>query len=284
MKGIYSLVLMFCLYILSGCNGTGSNNGTSADSTTTNSDTANAVSIREERVNIAADTTTMQCFIAYNENKTGGRPIVLVVPEWWGVTNFSKNKAKQLAALGYFALVVDLYGNGRIADNPKDAAKYAGGFYGNPQMATGRIQAALARAKTYFQADSSKSAAIGFCFGGSMVLNAAKLGMPLDGVVSFHGGLQGVPPVKNTVTSKILVLNGADDPFVPEKDITTFKKQLDSAGVPYTFKSYPGAVHAFTNPDATEMGKKFNMPVAYNEQADKNSWNEMKEFFAELWK
>jgi dienelactone hydrolase len=284
MKKIFLLTLFAFVYIITGCNGTGSNNGTSTDSTSTSSDTSKPVSVREESVNIATDTTTMQCFVAYNENKTGGRPVVLVIPEWWGVTNFTKNKARQLAELGYFALVVDMYGQGKVADNPKDAMKYSAPFYKDPQMATGRIQAALSKAKTYLQADSAKSAAIGFCFGGSMVLNAAKLGMPLDGVVSFHGGLQGVPATKNTVKSKILVLNGADDPFVPQKDITAFKKQLDAAGVPYTFKDYPGAVHAFTNPDASELGKKFNMPVAYNEQADKNSWNEMKEFFQELWK
>jgi dienelactone hydrolase len=226
----------------------------------------------------------MKSFVAYDESKTDKRPIVLVVPEWWGVTDFTKSKAKQLAQDGYFALVVDMYGNGKTADNPDAAMGYAGGFYKNPQLATSRLLAALAKAKTYPQADSSKTAAIGFCFGGSMVLNAAKLGAPLDGVVSFHGGLQGVPPAKNTVTSKILVLNGAADPYVPAQDIANFKKQLDSAGVPYTFKDYPDAKHAFTNPEADEFAKKFKMGVGYNEAADKSSWNDMKSFFADLWK
>ena len=117
-----------------------------------------------------------------------------------------------------------------------------------------------------------------------MVLNAAKLGAPLDGVVSFHGGLQGVPPSKSIVTSKILVLNGEADPFVPAQDIANFRKQMDSASVPYTFKNYPGALHAFTNPEADEYAKKFKMSVAYNEAADKNSWSDMKAFFADLWK
>ena len=180
---------------------------------------------------------------------------------------------------------MDTYGNGRTADNPDAAMGYAGGFYKNPQLATGRLLATLDKAKTYPQADSSKTAAIGFCFGGTMVLNAAKLGAPLNGVVSFHGGLQGsTPPAKNSVKSKILVLNGAADPYVPAKDIATFKKQLDSAGVPYTFKDYPDAKHAFTNPQADEYAKKFKMGVGYNEAADKNSWNDMKSFFADLWK
>lgn len=283
MKQLSFLLLFVASAMAFACNDNGGNSGKSADSTSTAGDSAKTVSVKEESVNISADTTTMKCFIAYDENKSSGSPIVLVIPEWWGVTNFTKNKARELAQLGYFALVVDMYGNGKTADNPDAAMAAATPFYKNPQMATGRIQAALTKAQTYFQADSSKTAAIGFCFGGSMVLNAAKLGMPLDGVVSFHGGLQGVPAKKNTVKSKILVLNGAADPFVPSKDVEAFKKQLDSAGVPYTFKDYPNAVHAFTNPDADEYAKKFKMPVGYNQQAATQSWDEMKSFFANLW-
>jgi dienelactone hydrolase len=269
--------------VIVGCNGMNTDSSSSNDSATTASDTSRPVSVKEESVDIATDTTTMKCFVAYDENKSSTKPIVLIVPEWWGVTEFTKSKAKQLAELGYFAMVIDMYGQGRTADNPKDATAFAGGFYKNPQMSTGRIQAALTKAKGYFQADSSKTAAIGFCFGGTMVLNAAKLGLPLDGVVSFHGGLQGVQPTVNTVKSKILVCNGAADPFVPAKDVASFKKQLDSVGVPYTFKDYPGALHAFTNPKADEYGKKFKIPVGYNADADKNSWNDMKNFFADLW-
>jgi dienelactone hydrolase len=283
MKKTFLLAFIISALIFAGCTGSGNQSSSSADSTAKKSDTATTVSIKEESVDITADTTTMKSFVAYNENG-GKQPIVLVVPEWWGVTDFTKSKARQLAQNGYFALVVDMYGNGSVADNPDAAMKYAGGFYKNPQLATSRLQAALAKAKSYAQADSSKTAAIGFCFGGSMVLNAAKMGMPVDGVVSFHGGLQGVPPAKNLVKAKILVLNGAADPFVPAKDIQNFKKQMDSAGVPYTFKDYPGALHAFTNPEADANAKKFKMPIGYNEAADKNSWNDMKAFFADLWK
>ena len=283
MKNTLLTALIGSAFIFTACGGGDSNTSSSTD-TAAASDNSKPMAIKEENVDITADTTTMKSFVAYDESKTDKRPIVLVVPEWWGVTDFTKSKAKQLAQDGYFALVVDMYGNGKTADNPDAAMGYAGGFYKNPQLATSRLLAALAKAKTYPQADSSRTAAIGFCFGGSMVLNAAKLGAPLDGVVSFHGGLQGVPPEKNTVTSKILVLNGAADPYVPAQDIANFKKQLDSAGVPYTFKDYPDAKHAFTNPEADELAKKFKMGVGYNEAADKNSWNDMKSFFADLWK
>jgi dienelactone hydrolase len=283
MKNTLLTALIGSAFIFTACGGGGSNTSSTTD-TAAASDNSKPMAIKEENVDITADTTTMKSFVAYDESKTDKRPIVLVVPEWWGVTDFTKSKAKQLAQDGYFALVVDMYGNGKTADNPDAAMGYAGGFYKNPQLATSRLLAALAKAKTYPQADTSRTAAIGFCFGGSMVLNAAKLGAPLDGVVSFHGGLQGVPPAKNTVTSKILVLNGAADPYVPAQDISNFKKQLDSAGVPYTFKDYPGAKHAFTNPEADELARKFKMGVGYNEAADKNSWNDMKSFFADLWK
>jgi dienelactone hydrolase len=285
MKLSFFTLLIGPAFVLAACGDAGSNTSSATDTAAgNNSDTSKTMSIKEENVDIQADTTTMKSFVAYDESKAGKRPIVLVVPEWWGVTDHSRSKAKQLAEEGYFALVVDMYGNGRTADNPDAAMSYAGGFYKNPQLATGRLLAALAKAKTYPQADSSKTAAIGFCFGGSMVLNAAKLGAPFDGVVSFHGGLQGVAPAKNTVKSKILVLNGAADPYVPAQDIANFKKQLDSAGVPYTFKDYPGALHAFTNPQADEFAKKFKMGVGYNADADRNSWNDMKSFFADLWK
>ena len=283
MKRTFFLALMISSFFITGCGENTNRASSSTDSTANGGDSANAVAVKEENVDIPADTTNMKCFVAYDEN-AGKKPIVLIVPEWWGVTDFIRSKAKQLAENGYFALVVDMYGEGRTADNPDAAMAFAGEFYKNPQLSANRLNAALAKAITYPQADSSKTAAIGFCFGGSMVLNAAKLGAPYDGVVSFHGGLKGVTPKKGVTTSRILVCNGAADSFVPAQDIAAFKKQLDSVGVPYTFKDYPGALHAFTNPQADENAKKFNMNIAYNAEADKNSWNDMKAFFADIWK
>jgi dienelactone hydrolase len=191
-------------------------------------------------------------------------------------------RAKQLAELGYLSMAVDMYGDGKIADNPKDAQSMAMPFYQNPQMAKARLEAALAKAKQYPEADTTQTAAIGYCFGGGVVLNAAKLGSDLDGVVSFHGSLAGVPPKKELLKAKILVCHGGADQAVPQKDVDAFKKSMDSVSANYTLKVYPNATHAFTNPAATDVGKKFNMPVQYNPAADSASWSDMKSFFAQL--
>jgi dienelactone hydrolase len=258
--------------------GATSNTQTSQDTTT------HAVTIKEENISIQADSVTLNSVIAYSDDTTAKKPIVLIVPEWWGLDDYVKNRAKQLAELGYIAIGVDLYGNGKIAADPAQAKAYATPFYMNPQLAYGRLAAALAKAKTYPQADTTRIAAIGYCFGGSMVLNSAKLGFPVTGVVSFHGGLAGVIPVKGQTKAQILVCHGAIDQFVSPQEVATFKKQLDSVGVSYTFKEYANATHAFTNPAATENGKKFNMPITYNGAADTASFNDMKTFFNTIFK
>src|SRR6476660_7972980 len=176
-------------------------------------------------------------------------------------------RAKQLAQLGYLAMTADMYGDGKIADNPEEAQKAATPFYANPKMGKERLDAALAKAKTYPQADTTQTAAIGYCYGGYVVLNAAKLGSDLDGVVSFHGGLNGVAPVKKLLKAKLLVCHGGADKLVPQSDVAAFKKSMDSVGADYKFIVYPNATHAFTNPASTANGKKFNMPIEYNAAA-----------------
>jgi dienelactone hydrolase len=181
-------------------------------------------------------------------------------------------------------MTVDIYGNGKIADNPDSAGKFASVFYQNPQLAKDRLDAAIAKLKTYAQTDTSEMAAIGYCFGGGVVLNSARLGEDLKGVVSFHGNLIGTPANKDLLKSKILVCYGLDDQFVKKAEADEFKHQMYSIGADYTFKEYPGATHAFTNPDATALGQKFNLPIAYNAAADSASWNDMKEFFNKIFK
>lgn len=238
-----------------------------------------APQIKTDAVTYKDDTTTLNGFVAYNAADSAKRPAVLVVPEWWGIVDFTKSRAEELAKLGYIAIAVDMYGNGKIADNPKDAGAYAMPFYTNPAMAKKRLEAAIAEVKKYPQTDTSRIAAIGYCFGGSMVLNAAKLGERFTAVVSFHGGLEGVKPGKNLLTSKVLVCHGGNDSFVPQPQVDAFRKQMDSVGAAYTFITYPNATHAFTNPEATEKGKKFNLPIEYNAAADTASWKDMKDFF-----
>ncbi|MEI8086763.1 MAG: dienelactone hydrolase family protein [Paludibacter sp.] len=235
--------------------------------------------IKEENITYSVGSTVMKGYIAYNENLKGKRPAVLIVHEWWGLNDYPKTRAKQLAELGYIAMAVDMYGDGKIATNPKEAQALASTFYSNPQLSKSRLDAALAEIKKHKQTDNQNIFAIGYCFGGSVVLNSAKLGSELKGVVSFHGGLAGVPANKKLLKAMILVCNGGNDKFVSENDINTFKHQLDSIGANYTFITYPNATHAFTNPASTEVGKSFNMPIEYNKKADIDSWNDMLAFF-----
>lgn len=277
---IFSTVLLGAIFFTS-CNNEGSKEETSeatSDSITNTPGTA----IKEEAVSYTDGNTTLNGFLAYDTASTTKKPIVLVVHEWWGLTDYPRMRAQQLAQLGYLAMAVDMYGKGNIADNPEAAQQAATPFYQNPQMAQARLDAALMQAKNHPMADTSKTAAIGYCFGGTVVLNAAKLGSNLDGVVSFHGGLEGVTPVKGQTKANILILHGEADSFVPQPQVDAFRKSLDSVGASYTFKTYPNATHAFTNPDADSKAAKFNMPIKYNGAADTASWNDMKAFLSQV--
>jgi dienelactone hydrolase len=184
--------------------------------------------------------------------------------------------------MGYVAMAVDFYGNQKFVDNPANAQSLATPFYTNPMLGKSRIADALALIKMNPYADTNRIAAIGYCFGGAQVLNAARLGENLNGVVSFHGDLVGVTPTRLTTLAKILVCHGEADQFVDSNQVRTFKHQMDSVGANYTFKSYANATHAFTNPDATAVGLKNKMPIEYNAAADSASWQDMKKFFKEI--
>jgi dienelactone hydrolase len=239
-------------------------------------------SIKVEQVTYTDGSATLKGYVAYDTKQKGKRPAIVVVPEWWGCTDYAKSRAVMLAELGYIAIAADMYGGGKIAENPTDAQAYATPFYTDPQLGKSRIEAAVKKITSYPQADAGKMAATGYCFGGSMVLNAAKMGMDFKGVVSFHGGLAGVPATPGTTKANILVCHGAADKFISAEELKNFRDNLDAMKVPYTFKSYEGATHAFSNPAATPTGIKFNMPIAYNEAADKQSWIDMKDFFKKI--
>ncbi len=243
-----------------------------------------AVKMKEINCSYTIENITHRSFIAVDTSFDKKRPIVLIVPEWWGLNNYVKNRAIQLAKLGYVAMAVDLYGEGKIATNVEEAMQYSTPFYQNSVFAKERFDAAIAEIKKLSEADTNEIAAIGYCFGGSMVLNFAKMGEDLKGVVSFHGGLKGVPADKELLKAKILVCHGLNDQFVSPAEVTGFKKEMDSIHANYFFKTYEGATHAFTNPDATEWGKKFKLPIAYNAAADSSSWSEMNKFFTTIFK
>lgn len=240
--------------------------------------------VKNEKSIYSLDTIQMNGFIAFDSGSTAKRPVVLIIHEWWGQNDYVRNRANQLASLGYIAMAVDLYGNGMIADNPEKAGQLAGPFYQNPQMAKNRFDAALALIKQHPMADTTKIAAIGYCFGGGMVLNIARLGENLKGVVSFHGSLVGVTANSATLKAPILVCHGEGDEFVKPDEVEKFKTEMNKIGANYTFKSYPGATHAFSNPEATVTGQKFGIPIAYNAQADVDSWNDMMAFFGVIFK
>jgi dienelactone hydrolase len=221
--------------------------------------------------------------LAYDDAMKDKRPGMIVVHEWWGMTQHVRDYTKELASKGYTALAVDMYGNGKTADNPKDAGELSGSVSGNPELMKTRFDAGRKFLESQPNVDSKRIGALGFCFGGGVVLNMARMGEDLAGVASFHGSLGTKTPAKaGGVKSKMLVMNGADDPFVKPEAIDAFKKEMDAAKVDYKFINYPGAVHAFTNPQATEAGQKFKLPLAYNEKADKESKAEMLKFFSAI--
>lgn len=241
-----------------------------------------AVTLKEETVTFKADGSTMDGYIAYNDSIKGKRPAVLVIPEWWGLNDYTRMRARMLARLGYVAMAVDLYGDGRVADNPDSAKAYSSPFYAHPEKGKIRIDSAIAKIRSYDVVDTGNIGAIGYCFGGGVLLNTVRLGDDLKGVVSFHGNLIGVPARKDLLRTKILVCQGNADQFVTPKEVAAFRQQMDSIGAPYTFIGYDSATHAFTNPEATALGKKFHLPIAYNAKADTASWDAMKNFFATL--
>jgi len=239
---------------------------------------AGASVLKEEPVSIQADSATLNCILVYDDSIKTRRPAVLVIPEWWGLVDYPKMRAKELAKMGYVALALDVFGNGKIAQDPKEAQALTAPFYMHPEKAKARIDAAIAQLKTYPQVDTNNIGAIGYCFGGGVLLNTARLGDELKAVVSFHGSLLGTPARKDLLKTKILVCHGNSDSFT-NSQVPEFKKQMDSIGADYTFVGYDNATHAFTNPASDENAKKFNMPIAYNPKADSASWNAMKDFF-----
>jgi dienelactone hydrolase len=235
--------------------------------------------VQGKTVEYNAQGVVMKGYLAYDENIKGKRPGVLIVHEWWGLNEYARKRARMLAELGYSALAVDMFGEGKQAMHPDDAGKFSSELMKNFDAAKARFMAAMDFLKQQPTADPARIAAIGYCFGGGVVLNLAREGIDLRGVASFHGSLKGVKPAQpGDVKAKILVLHGADDKFVTPEQIEAFKQEMKAAGADFRFISYPGALHSFTNPEATELGKKFNMPIGYNAEADKESWNETKGF------
>jgi dienelactone hydrolase len=241
--------------------------------------------IKEEPVTYKDGDTTMKGFVVYDDAKKGKRPGIIVVHEWWGITKHTRNEARKFAQQGYTAFVADMFGDGKTADNPKDASGLMKSLMGNPSGMQSRFNAARSQLAKHATVDAKKIGASGYCMGGAVALNMARAGADLAGVAAFHANLAPqTPATPGKVKGKIIVLNGADDPFVKPDSIEAFKKEMDAAKVDYKFINYPGAVHAFTNPEATAKGKEFSLPLAYHPEADKQAKAEAAKFFRAAFK
>lgn len=241
--------------------------------------------VKGKAVDYSANGVVMKGYLAYDENIKGKRPGVLVVHEWWGHNEYARKRARMLAELGYSALAVDMYGDGKQAMHPDDAGKFSSELMKNFDVAKSRFIAAMDFLKQQPTVDPERIAAIGYCFGGGIVLNMARQGVDLKGVASFHGGLTAVKPAQpGSVKAKILVLHGADDKFTTPEQIDAFRQEMKTSEADFQFISYPGAMHSFTNPEADTFAKKFNLPLAYNADADKKSWDELKGFLKKIFK
>ncbi|VAW73381.1 Dienelactone hydrolase family protein [hydrothermal vent metagenome] len=239
--------------------------------------------IKTETITYKVDTQAYTGFVAWDDSSTDKRPGVLVVHEWWGHNDYARKRAVQLAEAGYVALALDMYGEGKVAEHPDDAKKFMQAVLAEKGAARKRFEAAHELLAARAETDPDRIAAMGYCFGGGVVLNMARAGVDLDGVVSFHGSLgTDSPAAPGRIKARVLVFTGAADPFAPPEQVTAFEAEMKAAGASYTLTSYPGVKHSFTNPDADRLGKAYNMPLEYNADADKDSWEKMLAFFREI--
>lgn len=224
----------------------------------------------------------LEGYLAYDDAAAGKRPAVLVVHEWWGLNDYVKARARQIAELGYVAFAIDMYGRGRVTTDPKTAGEWAAPFRKDRAFGRARAHAGLEALLAQGSADPSRVAAIGYCFGGTTVLEMARGGEALAGVVSFHGGLDTPSPAApGAVRAKVLVLAGGSDPFVPPAQVNAFADEMTRAGADWQIVVYGGAQHSFTNPAADSLGMK---GVGYDRNADRRSLEAMKVFFSEILK
>jgi len=239
-----------------------------------------SAAVRTKDVEYRQGDTVLQGFFAWDDAAKGRRPGVLVVHEWWGHNEHARNQSKRLAQAGYVGFALDMYGKGKVATHPKDAEAFMTEAVKDPAVMTARFNAALAELKRDPHVDPEKIAAIGYCFGGGVVLAMARSGADLDAVVTFHGHLATQTPAeKGKVKARVLVLTGADDPMIPPQQVEAFKSEMTAAGAKFEVVSFPGAKHSFTNPQADKTGMD---GLAYNAEADRKSWAAMLDLFRQV--
>ena len=241
-----------------------------------------AAQIHTELIEYKHGDAVLEGYLAYDTGIKGKRPGVLIVHQWKGLTDYEKKRAEMLAKLGYIVFALDIYGKGIRPQSSQEAGAEAGKYKSNRDLLRARAQAGLAVLQKHELTDPKRVAAIGYCFGGTTVIELARSGADVAGVVSFHGGLDSPHPEEGrNIKCKVLALHGADDPNVPAKDLAAFEDELRQAKVDWQLVKYGGAVHSFTDWNA---GDNPQQGAAYNEKADRRSWEAMKQFFAELFK
>lgn len=236
----------------------------------------------EQSIDYHSGDKVFEGFHVYDDSVEGKRPGVLVIHQWTGLTDYEKERSRMLAKLGYNVLAADIYGKGVRPSGPGEAGEAAGKFKGDRQLYRDRLMAGLDVLRSDERTDGSRIAAIGYCFGGTGVLELARAGADIDGVVSFHGGLgaaEGMSALRGGVKAQILVCHGADDPFTPKEEVDAFQNEMKEAGADWQFIAYSGAVHSFTQKSA---GDDPSRGAAYNAKADKRSWQAMQDFFGEI--
>ena len=215
--------------------------------------------------------------VLYTPRWGSAKKAVIVVHEWWGLNDYARNRARQLADEGYAAIAVDMYGHGKVAEHPKDATAFMNAALAEPEKMNARFNAA--KAEVMALKGIEQVFAIGYCFGGAIVLNQARMGNDLTGVASFHGALGTESPAQNgAVKARVLVATGGADPMVPPEQVGALVTEMSKAGVDLTLMSFPGVLHSFTNPEATAKGKATGLPVAYDKNADEQSWAALMRF------
>lgn len=259
------------LFLLFSC--TNSTNQSGEKETTQSEEKVTEITVQE--IEYSADTLDMTGYLAHPASPEAKLPGILIVHEWWGHTDYVRKRAEMLAELGYVAFALDMYGEGRKANHPGDAQKFSKMVMSNIGSAKDRFEAALDVLQASEHVDSTQIAAIGYCFGGSVVLSMANAGYPMDAVAAFHSGVELPIPPSSKIKAKVLVANGAADPLITEEQIKNFKSAMDSVNADYEYISYPNALHAYTNPIADSLGMKFELPLAYNATADSLAWQEL---------
>lgn len=244
---------------------------------------AAAAELQTETITYTVEGKEHTGYIAWDDSVSGERPGVLVVHEWWGHGEFSRDQAEKLAREGYTALALDMYGEGKHADHPDKAKEFMKQANSDMDLMQARFRTAMKRLQEHDTVDPDKVAAQGYCFGGAVVLNMARQGMDLDGVVSFHGSLGSpVEAESGEVKAAVRVYTGGADQMVPADQVSDFVQEMHDADVDYAVRSFPGVQHSFMNPEADEYAKEFDMPVGYDEHAAEVAWKETLAFYDEL--